>query len=65
MGNSVQSVSKYPLLRVILGLLTVVLVAIAIALELLPEDLAKIYVIPVLVAALFAGIAQNYIYKKY
>ena len=49
----------------ILGSLTVILVATAIVLELLPEDLAKIYVIPILVGALFTGIAQISIYKKY
>jgi len=65
MGNSVQSFSKYPVVRVILGLLTVLLIATAIAFELLPEGLAKIYVIPILVAALFTGIAQTYVYKKY
>jgi hypothetical protein len=49
----------------ILALLTVGLIATAIAFELLPEDLAKVYVIPVLVGALFTGIAQTSIYKKY
>jgi len=47
--------SKYPLVRVIMGLLTVVLISTAIAFEVLPEDLAKIYVLPILVAALFTG----------
>jgi hypothetical protein len=61
----VESISKYPLIRIILGLLTVGLIAAAIAFELLPEDLAKVYVIPVLVGALFTGIAQASLYKKY
>ena len=60
-----QSISKYHLIRIVLALLTVGLIATAIAFELLPEDLAKVYVIPVLVAALFTGIAQASIYKKY
>jgi hypothetical protein len=49
----------------VLALLTVGLIATAIAFELLPEDLAKVYVIPVLVAALFTGIAQASILKKH
>lgn len=60
-----QSISKYHLIRIILALLTVGLIATAITFELLPEDLAKVYVIPVLVGALFTGIAQTSIYKKY
>jgi hypothetical protein len=48
-----------------LGILTVALIAGAVTFELLPEDEAKIYVIPTLVAALFACIAQTSIYKKY
>ena len=60
-----QSVSKYPLIRMMLSLLTVGLTVAAIAFELLPEVLAKVYVIPALVAALFTGIAQASIYKKY
>jgi hypothetical protein len=61
----VQSISNYTLVRVVLALLTVGLIAAAIALELLPEDQAKVYVIPMLVSALFAGIAQVAIYKKF
>jgi hypothetical protein len=61
----VQSISKYPLIRIILSLLTVGLTAAAIAFELLPEDQAKVYVIPVLVAALFTGIAQISISRKF
>jgi hypothetical protein len=61
----VQSISKYPLIRVILGILTVALIAGAVAFELLPEEVAKLYVVPTLVAALFARIAQTSIYKKY
>jgi hypothetical protein len=61
----VQSISKYPLIRVVLALITVGLIATAIAFELLPEDVAKDYVIPILVAALFASITQASIYKKY
>jgi hypothetical protein len=60
-----QSISKYPLIRILLALLTVGLISTAIALELLPEDLAKVYVIPVLVSALFTSVAQASIYKKY
>lgn len=60
-----ESISKYPSIRVILILLTVGLIAAGIAFELLPEDLAKVYVIPVLVAALFTSLAQASLYKKY
>jgi hypothetical protein len=60
-----QSISKYPVIRLTLGFLTVGLIATAIAMELLPEDQAKVYVIPTLVAALFAGIAQTSMFKKY
>jgi len=60
-----QNISKYPLIRKVLTLLTVGLIATGIAFELLPEDLAKVYVIPVLVAALFTSIVQASIYKKY
>jgi hypothetical protein len=61
----VQSISKYRLTHIVLGLFAVGLIAAAIAFELLPEDEAKIYVIPTLVAALLTAIAQTSIYKKY
>lgn len=53
-----------PIVRVILWLISVGLVATAIAVELLPEDEAKVYVIPILVAALFACIAHNSNFRK-
>jgi len=61
----VQSISKYPLIRIALGILTIVLIATAITSELLPEEEAKVYVVPILIAALFSCIAQTSIYKKY
>jgi hypothetical protein len=61
----VQSISKYPLIRIALGIFTVALIAGAIISELLPEEEAKVYVVPILIAALFACIAQTSIYKKY
>jgi len=61
----VQRISKYPLVRLILGLITVILIAAAIALELLPEDEAKAYVIPVLVAALFSCVSNAIMYRNH
>jgi hypothetical protein len=60
----VQSISKRPVTLISLGLLTSVLIAVAIAFELLPEEEAKSYVVPILVTALFACIAQFPIYKR-
>jgi hypothetical protein len=60
----VQSISKRPVILLILGALTSVLIAVAIAFELLPEEEAKAYVVPILVAALFACIAQFPVYKR-
>ena len=59
------STSRYPLIRIGLGILAFVLVGAALTFELLPEDEAKVYVVPTLVAALFACIAQISIYKKH
>ena len=60
-----QSISKYHIIRLVLGFFVVGLIAIAIVLEVLPEDEAKVYVIPTLVAALFAGITQTSVFRKY
>jgi hypothetical protein len=54
-----QSLSRNHFIHILLGLATVILIALAIAMELLPEEEAKTYVVPVLVAALFAGIAHT------
>jgi hypothetical protein len=61
----VQSIAKYPLIRLALALLTVGLISTAIAFEFLAEELAKVFVIPILVSVLFTTIAQASIYKKY
>jgi hypothetical protein len=54
-----QSLSRNHFIHILLGLATVILIALAIAMELLPEEEAKTYVAPLLVAALFAGIAHT------
>lgn len=58
-----QTISKYPLIRIILSLVTIALISTAIGMELLPEEEAKLFVIPTLVAALFAGIGMLSISK--
>jgi hypothetical protein len=60
-----QTVSRYPLVRLILIFFNIGLIAAAIAMELLPEDEAKVFVIPTLVAALFIGFGQISITKKH
>jgi hypothetical protein len=51
-----QTISRYPLIRIILSIVSIGLIAAAIGMELLPEEEAKVFVIPTLVAALFAGV---------
>lgn len=51
-----QSISRYPLVRIILSVVSIGLIAAAIGMELLPEEEAKVFVIPTLVAALFAAV---------
>jgi hypothetical protein len=58
-----QTISKYP--ADILSLVNIGLIAAAITMELLPEDEAKVFVIPMLVAALFAGAIRISIYRKH
>ena len=60
----VQKISRYPLFSIIQGVVTAVLILLAIAFELLPEEEAKAYVVPILVAALFACIAQIPMYRR-
>ncbi len=49
----------------LLSVSTVLLIAIAIGMEFLAEDLAKVFVVPLLVASLFIGIINLSISKKY
>jgi hypothetical protein len=64
MRRNMQSLSKYPLIRIILGLLMIGLIATGLAMELLPEEQAKIYVVPILVAALFTCTAHTFMNRK-
>lgn len=59
-----QSLSKYPLIRIALVILMFGLIAAALAMELLPEEQAKIYVVPTLVAALFTGVPLIFMCRK-
>ena len=59
-----QTISKYSIIRIILSLVNIGLIGAAISIELLPEEEAKIFVIPVLVAALFVGICLMSISKS-
>ena len=52
---------KSPLTRLTLSSLNTALILAAIIMELLPEDTAKIFVMPTLVAAFFLGVSQLYI----
>jgi hypothetical protein len=47
----------------ILSVVSIGLIAAAISMELLPEEEAKVFVIPTLVAALFAGVGMLSISK--
>ena len=60
-----QTISRYPLIRIILGIVNIALIAAAICMELLPEEEAKVFVIPTLVAALVAGIGMLSISKMH
>jgi hypothetical protein len=51
-----QTISKYSLIRIILSVVSIALIAATIGMELLPEEEAKVFVVPTLVAALFAVI---------
>lgn len=51
-----QSISRYPLVRIMLSVVSIGLIAVAIGMELLPEGEAKVFVIPTLVTALFAAV---------
>ena len=57
-----MQVSKFRLslsvVRLTMGLITVMLISAAIIFELLPENQAKEFVIPVLVVALFTAVGQ-------
>jgi len=59
------AISRYALIRVILGVISIGLIATAIGMELLPEEEAKVFVIPTLVAALFAGVGLLSISKAH
>ena len=60
-----QAFSKLPSLRFVLGSITTLFILTAIILELLPENVAKIFVVPILIAALIAGISQTSLSKKH
>jgi hypothetical protein len=60
-----QAISKYLPIRVVLSLVNIGLIAAAITMELLPEDEAKLFVIPTLVAALFVGVGHMSMSKKH
>jgi hypothetical protein len=60
-----EKISRNSTYRVILSVISVILIAGAIGMELLSEDLAKVFVMPTLVAALFVGIANISLSKKY
>lgn len=60
-----QAFSKLTSLRLVLGSITTLFILTAIIMELLPEDVAKIFVVPILIAALIAGITQTSISKKH
>ena len=53
------------MIRIILGIVNIALIAAAICMELLPEEEAKVFVIPTLVAALVAGIGMLSISKMH
>ena len=60
-----QSLSKYNLFRLTASLISIGLISSAITMELLPEEEAKVYVVPILVAALFSSLSYTLMYKKY
>jgi hypothetical protein len=47
-----QAISSYVKARAMLSLVTISLIISAIIMELLPEDTAKVFVIPILISAL-------------
>lgn len=62
--ENMQTASKYIIANSILNTLAVGLVLSAIIMELLPEEEAKVFVIPTLVAALFA-VSSTLVFRKF
>jgi hypothetical protein len=62
--SNMQLLTTSTSIRKILNIVSIALVLAAIVMELLPEDQAKIFVIPTLVAVLAAGFIQLSIYKN-
>lgn len=60
-----QTISKYSFIRAVLILVNIGLISIAIAMELLPEEESKVFVIPTMVAALFVGIGLMSMSRKH
>ena len=58
-----QTVSGYSSIRIILSIVSIGLIATAIGMELLPEEEAKVFVVPTLIAALFIGVGMLSISK--
>jgi hypothetical protein len=59
-----QIISPYTKARIILSIVTAGLIAAAIIMELLPEDVAKIFVIPTLISALMSALIQAFIVRR-
>lgn len=59
-----QKSSKYITLRPIILIIMMGFVLSSIVMELLPEEEAKVFVIPTMVAALFAGATQLAVFKN-
>jgi len=59
-----QIISPYTKARIILSIVTAGLIAAAIIVEMLPEDVAKIFVIPTLISALMSSLIQVFIVRR-
>jgi hypothetical protein len=62
--SSMQVISPYAKARIILSIVTAVLIVAAIVMELLPEDVAKTFVIPALISALMSALIQLSILRR-
>jgi hypothetical protein len=59
-----QVVSPYAKARAMLSIITAALIISAIIMELLPEDTAKVFVIPILIAGLVSSSIQVSIFRR-
>jgi len=61
---NMKVISQYAKAGEMLSIVTVTLIILAIIMELLPEDTAKVFVIPILIAGLVSPLIQISIFRR-